>query len=31
VIGVKSVDLVVKDGKWALGDSKSRAAVASVR
>ncbi|MDM0104624.1 ABC transporter substrate-binding protein [Variovorax sp. J22R24] len=31
VIGVKSVDLVVKDGKWALGDPKSRAAVASVR
>ncbi|MDM0070549.1 ABC transporter substrate-binding protein [Variovorax sp. J31P207] len=31
VIGVKSVDLVVKDGKWALGDAKSRATVASVR
>ena len=31
VIGVKSVDLVVKDGKWALGDAKIKAAVASVR
>ncbi|MEJ8858921.1 ABC transporter substrate-binding protein [Variovorax robiniae] len=32
VIGVKSVDLVVKDGKWALGDAKgSKAAVASAR
>ena len=29
VIGVKSIDLVVKDGKWALGDA--RAAVASAR
>ncbi|MDR6859902.1 ABC transporter substrate-binding protein [Variovorax guangxiensis] len=31
VIGVKSVDLVVKDGKWALGESRSRGAVASSR
>jgi len=31
VIGVKSVDLVVKDGKWALNDAKSKAAVASAR
>ncbi len=29
VIGVKSVDLVVKDGKWVLGDGK--AAVASAK
>lgn len=29
IIGVKSVDLVVKDGKWALGDAKARAALAS--
>jgi branched-chain amino acid transport system substrate-binding protein len=29
VIGVKSIDLVVKDGQWALGDPKAR--VASVR
>lgn len=29
VIGVKSVDLVVKDGKWALGEAKARGAVAS--
>jgi len=31
VIGVKSVDLVVKDGKWALGDAKAAASVASAR
>ncbi|MGJ7511253.1 ABC transporter substrate-binding protein [Variovorax sp. GT1P44] len=31
VIGVKSVDLVVKDAQWALGDAKGRAAVATVR
>ena len=29
VIGVKSVDLVVKDGKWALGEAKARGAVAA--
>jgi len=31
VIGVKSVDLVVRDGKWALGDAKAGAAVAAAR
>jgi len=31
VIGVKSVDLVVKDGKWALGDAKAVASVAAAR
>ncbi|WP_213954454.1 MULTISPECIES: ABC transporter substrate-binding protein [unclassified Variovorax] len=31
VIGVKSVDLVVKDGKWALSDVKGKASVASAR
>ncbi|SEB14042.1 ABC transporter substrate-binding protein [Variovorax sp. YR216] len=31
IIGVKSVDLVVKDGKWALGDAKARASVASAK
>ncbi len=31
IIGVKSVDLVVRDGKWALGDAKARASVASVK
>ena len=31
IIGVKSVDLVVKDGKWALGDAKARASLASAK
>jgi len=31
IIGVKSVDLVVKDGKWALGDAKARASFASAK
>jgi branched-chain amino acid transport system substrate-binding protein len=31
VIGVKSVDLVVKDGRWALGEPKARGTVASSR
>jgi branched-chain amino acid transport system substrate-binding protein len=31
VIGVKSVDLVVKDGKWALGNPKTKVASAAAR